>query len=200
MEKLILVNSCMRAESSTRRLMEHARMLLAERYDIEEIDVNAMALTPVTPEIQCERSAGKVAEHIVAMARRIAAADRIVVAAPFWDMSFPSVLKAFIENMSLYNVTFTDNGKSCVGLCRCERMLYVTTRGMDIATGSVLEQGSTYLQALSALWGCGEVITVAAHNLTIVRQRRRKRDLQKLSRSLLSCAGFSDWNYSVGGE
>lgn len=191
MEKLILVNSCMRAESSTRRLMEHARMLLAERYDIEEADVNAMALTPVTPEIQCERSAGKVAEHIVAMARRIAAADRIVVAAPFWDMSFPSVLKAFIENMSLYNVTFTDNGKSCVGLCRCERVLYVTTRGMDIATGSVLEQGSTYLQALSALWGCGEVITVAAHNLDYCTPEEKEARLAEAEQKLAEvCRAF----------
>lgn len=165
MEKLILINSCMRAESRTRRLMEHARMLLAGRYDIEEIDVNAMPLTPVTPAILCERNEGYVPENIVETARRIAEADRIVIAAPFWDMSIPSVLKVFIENMSLYNVTFTDNGTTCAGLCKCKRMLYVTTRGMNIPTGSALEQGSTYLQALSALWGCGDVITVSAHNL-----------------------------------
>ena len=99
------------------------------------------------------------------MARRIAAADRLVIAAPFWDMSFPAVLKVFIENMSLFNITFRDNGTSFEGLCRCERLLYVTTRGMNLRTGDPLETVTPYLRALSLLWGLGEVITVAAENL-----------------------------------
>ena len=36
---------------------------------------------------------------------------------------------------------------------------------MDIETGSQREQGSSYLMALSSLWGLGEVTTVAARNL-----------------------------------
>lgn len=36
---------------------------------------------------------------------------------------------------------------------------------MNIGTGSLQEQGSPYLRALSTLWGLGDVITVAAHNL-----------------------------------
>ena len=31
--------------------------------------------------------------------RTIANADKIVIAAPFWDMSFPSLLKVYIENI-----------------------------------------------------------------------------------------------------
>lgn len=67
--------------------------------------------------------------------------------------------------MSLYGVTFTDNGQTCTGLCRCKKVMYITTRGMNIPTGSAREQGSTYLQALSSLWGLGEITTVAAWNL-----------------------------------
>ena len=36
---------------------------------------------------------------------------------------------------------------------------------MNIPTGDFRDQGSSYLQALSSLWGLGEVITVAAWNL-----------------------------------
>ena len=133
--------------------------------DIESIDVNEVALLPLTPQSLAERSSGIVPEATVALARKIAAADRIVIAAPFWDMSFPAVLKAFFENMSLYGVTFTDNGQTCTGLCRCKKVMYITTRGMNIPTGSTREQGSTYLQALSSLWGLGEITTVAAWNL-----------------------------------
>ena len=165
MQKLLIIDSCMREESRTRIILDAAREQLALRYDIETIDVNALALPPVTPGFLKDRTGGRVPEEIVSIARMIASADRIVIAAPFWDMSFPAVLKAFIENMSLYNVTFTDDGTTCTGLCKCTKLLYITTRGMDIPTGDVRDQGSSYLKALSSLWGLGEVTTVAAWNL-----------------------------------
>ena len=165
MEKLIIIDSCMREESRTKIILGAAKEVLALRYDIETIDVNALALPPVTPLVLKDRTAGNVPDETVAVARKIASADRIVVATPFWDMSFPSVLKAFFENMSLYNVTFTDDGTTCTGICKCQKVLYITTRGMNIPTGDCRDQGSSYLKALSSLWGLGEVITVAAWNL-----------------------------------
>lgn len=155
----------MRAESRTRRILNAAREVLSTRYDIEIIDVNAAGLLPLTPEGLEKRTSGIVPEQTLSLAKTIAAADRLVVAAPFWDMSFPATLKAFFENMSLYGVTFEDNGHTCVGLCKCKKVMYITTRGMDIETGSPREQGSSYLMALSTLWGLGEVTTVAAKNL-----------------------------------
>ncbi|MGN1233636.1 MAG: NAD(P)H-dependent oxidoreductase [Candidatus Cryptobacteroides sp.] len=165
MDKLIIIDSCMRKESRTKVILDAAKEVLSARNDIETIDVNALALPPVSPKMMMERTSGTVPEETVAIARKIASADRIVVAAPFWDMSFPAVLKAFFENMSLYNVTFTDDGTTCSGLCKCQKVLYITTRGMDIPTGDFRDQGSSYLKALSSLWGLGEVITVAAWNL-----------------------------------
>jgi FMN-dependent NADH-azoreductase len=79
-------------------------------------------------------------------------------------MSFPAVLKCFFEQLSLFDVTFTDNGKTCVGLCQAPKVLYITTRGMDIATGSELEQATPYLKALSHLWNLGPLTTIAVHN------------------------------------
>lgn len=162
---MIIIDSCMRAESRTKVILEAAVEVLSTRYDIETIDVNALALPPVNPETLKERTGGMVPEETVSIAKRIASADRIVIATPFWDMSFPAVLKAFFENLSLYNVTFTDDGTTCTGLCKCRKVLYITTRGMDIPTGDFRDQGSSYLKALSSLWGLGEVITVAAWNL-----------------------------------
>ena len=165
MEKLIIIDSCMREESRTRVILEAAKELLQLRYDIETIDVNSTALPPLTPEALKERTAGRIPEAALEIAGKIASADRLVIAAPFWDMSFPAALKAFFENLSLYGVTFTDDGTTCTGLCKCGKVLYITTRGMDIPTGDIRDQGSSYLKALSTLWGLGEVITVAAWNL-----------------------------------
>ena len=181
MEKVVIIDSCMREESRTRRILEAARKELSTRYDIETIDVNAVGLLPVTPDMLRERTAGIVTEATVALARKIADADRLVVAAPFWDMSFPSVLKAFFENMSLYGVTFTDNGSTCTGLCKCKKVMYITTRGMNIGTGSLQEQGSPYLRALSTLWGLGDVITVSAHNLDYLSAEEVKERIAEAS-------------------
>lgn len=187
MEKLMVIDSCMREGSRTRRILRAAMEVLSGRYDVETVDVNALALPPVTPETLAERSSGVVPEETVAVARRIASADRLVIAAPFWDMSFPAALKAFFENMSLFGVTFTDNGRTCEGLCRCRRVMYITTRGMDIETGSARDQGSSYIGALSSLWGLGEVITVAAWNLDYLQGEELEKklgDTETLARAL----------------
>ena len=34
-----------------------------------------------------------------------------------------------------------------------KKVLYITTRGMDIKTGEALEQATPYIRALSRLWG-----------------------------------------------
>ena len=39
-EKLIIIDSCMRAESRTRRILKAAEEVLSGRYEIEKIDVS----------------------------------------------------------------------------------------------------------------------------------------------------------------
>jgi len=165
-KKLVVIDACIRGEESrTRRIAEPIVGKLGKRYEITRFDLTQMPLEPLTPESYAQRMAGNVPAWAVEAAKAIAEADRIVIAAPFWDMSFPSVVKVFFEHTSLFDITFTDNGRSCVGLCKCEKVMYITTRGMNIPTGDAREQGSSYLQALSRLWDLGTVLTVAAWNL-----------------------------------
>ena len=187
MDKLVVINSCMREDSRTKVILEAALEELASRYEIEIIDVNALALPPVTPEILKERTSGYVPQTTLSIAGKVASADRIVIAAPFWDMSFPSVLKVFLENLSLYNVTFTDDGTTCKGLCKCRKVLYITTRGMNIPTGDSRDQGSSYLKAISSLWGLGDVIPVASWNLDylpVEKVAEKVRETAELARSM----------------
>lgn len=166
MQKLILIDACMRdGESRTRRILEPLMSELGKRYEIETVVLDGEDYQAVGRRVLAERGEGHVPEAIAEQARRLAAADRIVIAAPFWDMSFPAILKVFIENMSLFNITFKDNGTYFEGLCRCEKVLYITTRGMNVKTGEPVEGATPYIKAIGALWGLGEVITVAAENL-----------------------------------
>ena len=166
MKKLVVIDACIRGEESrTRRIAEPIIETLSQRYEIIRYDLTKMDIAPLTPASYAERVAGNVPAWALEAAKTVAEADRIVVVAPFWDMSFPAVVKVFFEHLSLFDVTFTDNGRTCVGLCKCEKVMYITTRGMNIPTGDSREQGTSYLQALSRLWDLGTVLTVAAWNM-----------------------------------
>ena len=165
MKNLIYINACMRAGSRTLRIATPIIEELRKRYKVETVDLTKN-LYPAADNYTLEdRNQGIVPQEHVALAKRIAAAGRIVIAAPFWDMSFPSALKVFFENMSLFGVTFDSNDKECYGLCKAEKVMYITTRGMDISTGDPLEQATPYIKALSYLWGWGELTVISAQNM-----------------------------------
>lgn len=168
MEKLIYLDVCMHSESRTKRIAEAIIDALSARYNITTITLNGADYPAVNSEILNERNNGYVPEKYVATARQIAEADRIVIAAPFYDMSYPAILKLFIENMSLFGITFNTNEKECYGLCKSKKVIYITTRGMNISTGDPLEQATPYIKAISHLWGLGEVYTISAQNMDYV--------------------------------
>ena len=166
MKKLVVINACVRqADSRTLRIAEPIIEALGKRYSINRYDLPEMDIVPLTPGLYAERAEGVVPEWAKEAAQAIADADRILIAAPFWDMSFPAVLKCFFEQTSLFDITFTDNGKSCVGLCQSPKVLYITTRGMDIQTGGPLEQATPYIKAIGTLWNLGELTTISACNM-----------------------------------
>ncbi|MBQ8761163.1 MAG: NAD(P)H-dependent oxidoreductase [Bacteroidales bacterium] len=173
MKKLFYVDACMREGSNTKKIADAVIEELSKRYDIECVRLSEMSFPVVDDAILKERSNGYVPEEYVAMAKKIAAADRLVIAAPFWDMSFPSALKVFLENMSLFNITFNSNEKECYGLCKAEKVLYITTRGMDISTGDVMEQATPYIKALSRLWGLGELSVISAQNMDYSSEQQK---------------------------
>lgn len=94
-------------------------------------------------------------------------ADEIVLAAPYWDFSFPAALKLYIESVTIRGLTFqyTPEGRP-VGLCRAKRLVYVTTAGGPIVDQSF---GFGYIESLSRLfYGIPSVLCYQAENLDIV--------------------------------
>lgn len=166
MKNLIVIDACNReGESRTWRIASPIIEALKERYEVSEYHLPRMKMEPVDAELHQLRSSGNAPQWAVDAAKDIASADRILIAAPFWDMSFPAILKTFIEHVSLFNVTFADNGTECYGLCKCEKVLYITTRGMNIPMGDCREQATPYIKALSSLWGLGELHVIDAWNM-----------------------------------
>lgn len=171
MKKLLYIDSCIRNElSRTKRIATPVIEKLKERYEVETVVINDLELAPVQFEENRRRANGVVSEEAVRWANKIKEADRIVIAAPFWDMSIPAALKTFFELCSLFGVTFDSDDKTCFGLCKAENLLFITTRGMAIKTGDPLEQATPYIKAISWLWGIKGFEVVARENFDYLPQ------------------------------
>ena len=166
MKKLLYIDACIRDEESrTKRIAEPIVKALEKKYDVQRFVLNDMDLEIVQRDLIRKRLNGMIDATVMSWAETVRDADRIVIAAPFWDMSIPAALKNFIALCSILDVTFKTNDKTCYGNCRAEKMLFITTRGMDIPTGDVREQATSYLKALSWLWGIGPMQVVSAQNM-----------------------------------
>lgn len=127
----LYIDCCPRTESRTRRLAE---TLLAQLGEYEELKICGLGLKPLDENRLNKRNellaAGNLQADEFALARQFASADRIVIAAPFWDLSFPATLKLYIENIYITGIvsSYDSNGMP-KGLCKAEKLYYVTTSG-----------------------------------------------------------------------
>lgn len=179
MKKLLYIDACIRDdESRTKQIAEPIVKALGKKYDVQRFVLNDMDLEIVQRDLIRKRLNGMIDATVMSWAETVRDADRIVIAAPFWDMSIPAALKNFIELCSILDVTFKTNDKTCYGNCRAEKMLFITTRGMDIPTGDVREQATSYLKALSWLWGIGPMQVVSAQNMDYVSDSEIEEKIQ----------------------
>ena len=84
------------------------------------------------------------------LARQFRAADRVVVAAPFWDLTFPAALRTYIEHISANGLTYHYEADGCHGDCRGEKLVYLTSGG-DVERPESL--GVLYWKQLCAMFG-----------------------------------------------
>lgn len=128
---ILYINCCPGSSSRTRRVAEK---LLKKLGEYEEIDPETEGLVPLNKERLEYRTAlinkGEYSDDIFKPAKQFAAADTIVIAAPFWDLSFPAELKIYIENIYVTGIVsrYGKDGKP-EGLCKAKTLYYVTTAG-----------------------------------------------------------------------
>ena len=72
------------------------------------------------------------------------------MAAPFWDLSFPAMLRIYIEHISANGLTYHYDADGCHGDCRAARLVYLTSGG-DLEREDSL--GMLYWKQLSAMYG-----------------------------------------------
>lgn len=176
MPTLLYINACVRGKDS--RTLALAEELLARireansqdmAFHIEEIRLSTENLLPLNYERLQRReellAADQLDDTMFDYANAVAQADMLVIAAPYWDMSFPAVLKIFFELASVVGITFTyaEDGTP-IGLTNAVDMYYVTTSGGYIGDCNF---GFEYANALCRLYGVENTHFVCAEGLDL---------------------------------
>jgi len=168
-EKLLFIDCCVRGEgvSRTYGLCKEFFDSLGDKYEIEVVnpaEENILYMDKYSLEIRD----GYLAENdreggFFDYSKQFAAADRIVIGAPYWDWSFPACLKNYIEKISVDGITFTYEDNQCKGLCNAKKALYICTAGgVD-----EVHLGSMYIKELFKRYGINDFDEVTAWGIDI---------------------------------
>ncbi len=167
MPKILFVNVCVREHSRTLELANHVLSKL--QGEIEELKLYEQELSPIDLQRLNIRDKAKAEGNFSGaefdLAKQFASADTIVIAAPYWDIMFPSLLKVYFENITVNGITFVYNEKGIPrGLCKANKLIYVTTSGGPI----VHNFGFEYTSSLAKnFYGISSVLCVSAEGLDI---------------------------------
>ena len=168
MKKILLVNASVRPCSRTRELTEAVlQKLEGELQEVKLYEETICALDLKGMEIRDQAARMQDFSHpMFVHAKQFAAADIIVVAAPYWDLMFPAILKTYLENITVSGLTFrySQQGRP-VSMCRAEALYYVTTSGGFIGQNDF---GYAYVKALATnFFGIKDVRCFVAEGLDI---------------------------------
>lgn len=168
MKKILYVNACFKEGSRTNELAQH--LLGNLDGEIESVNLYEENIKPLDAEMLSKRDklleSGKTDDDFLRLARQFASADIIVIAAPYWDLLFPAVLRIYLENITVCGITFRYSEKGVpVGLCKAEKLYYVTTAGGFIGENNL---GFDYVKALATtLFGINDVKFFSAEGIDI---------------------------------
>ncbi|MER2150573.1 MAG: NAD(P)H-dependent oxidoreductase [Candidatus Limivicinus sp.] len=166
---ILFINACVRKESRTKELADTLLSKLNEA--CEEVRLETINFPVVDEDFLNRRD--RLIDHqdfrdpMFDLARQFAEADQIVIAAPFWDLSFPAALKQYFEQINVRGITFFYTAEGVpTGLCRAKCLTYITTVGADLFPE---EYGAGYVRALAqTFYGIPEFVLIKATGLDIV--------------------------------
>ena len=167
MSEILFINACARENSRTLALAKHVLARLGEAVD--EVDLYKIGISPLDADGMRARdaacAAGDFSDRRFDLAKQFVAAKTIVIAAPYWDLMFPAVLKTYFEAVTVNGLVFTYGEKGIpTGLCRAERLIYVTTSGGPI----IKNFGYDYVCSLAqSFYGIKNVACIRAEGLDI---------------------------------
>ena len=165
---ILFINACARPDSRTFALASKAVQAISD--DVEMLNLFEENIEPLDYDELSKRdkfiAEADYSDSMFRFAGQFCKADEIVIAAPYWDLSFPAVLKCYIEAICVNGLTFTYNESGIPeGLCKAGRLIYVTTAGGFIPENNF---GYDYVKQLcNDLFGIRNTLCIKAEGLDI---------------------------------
>lgn len=164
----LFINCCVRKNSRSLRLAKAVLARLGDEY--EESRVEELGLAPLNEEAIERRTSlvqeGRLDDPSLALSKQFASAETIVIAAPYWDLGFPSLLKLYLEQVYVIGIVSSyDEMGRLHGLCQGKDLYFVTTSGGPYSP----DYGYHYVREIATkYWGikCSHLIFL--DNLDIV--------------------------------
>ena len=107
---------------------------------------------------------------VLKYAYQFAEADKYIIAAPFWNLSFPAILKAYIDYVSVTGITFKYTAEGPVGLCQGKKAVHIVARGGGYSEepAASYEMGDRYLRTIFGFLGIRDFTTISADKLDVI--------------------------------
>lgn len=179
MEKILYIDSCTRPAPESRsatlgREFLNEYLLLHPNVVVERVVLRDMGLRPYGLD-EVNARVTHVGNRdfgipMFSLARQFAAADKIIIVAPFWDCSFPAMLKIYFEHVCVQDVTFGYDATGQIGLCRASALAYITTSGgcYDFCSGmNAMEMATPSIRAMAMMYGIPRCQFTVAEGLDI---------------------------------
>ena len=169
----LFINACIRPESRTLKLAKELLSKLeketgapAEVLNLEDKNLRPLSNADIAKRDKAAAT-GDFSDPFFRHAKQFAEADIIVMAAPYWDLSFPALVKLYFEAITVCGIVFryTPEGYP-QGLCKAKKFYYVTTSGGYIGE---FDFGFQYARAVATkLYGIPEAECIKKEGLDII--------------------------------
>lgn len=182
---ILFLNACIRSNSRTKRLADH----LLNQLDgpIEEVRLNEIDFPVMKEEFLDWRQEmiekGDFSDPYFDHPKQFAKADTIVIAAPYWDMSFPAMVKSYFEHINIVGLTFNYNDQGqAYSMCHAKRLFYVMSAGGDncpeaYGFGYIKELAQYFYQIPESIYFSARGLDiVGADQEEILRQTKKEID------------------------
>lgn len=166
---LLFINACARRDSRTLVLAERLRERFSDECEVlglYETNLRPLDYKSLQKREKCIFE-NDFRDEMFSLAKQFSQADKIIIAAPYWDLSFPSVLKCYFEAVCVNGLVFSYNEHGIPeGLCRAKVLYYVTTAGGFIPEKNF---GYDYVKQLcSDFFGIKNTACIKAEGLDII--------------------------------
>ena len=150
--EILYINACVRNESRTNRLAKS--YLQKMQGNVTELNLTNEMIKPLDQGLLEKRNqfvnANDFSDESFHYAKQFALADCIVIAAPYWDFSFPAILKTYFEQINVSGIIFQyQQDGSIKSFCQAKKLVYITTAGAYIIEPNT---GYEYIRQLAEIF------------------------------------------------